>query len=245
MSRERSPNYPSVDLASAVNMVKALFQREGRSAVAPQIAIKAWGLGSLHGPARSKIGALKAYGLLVGDKDKVRVSDRALTLILMSPETTDHQSAVREAALDPAIFQELYETNPEASDDALRHFLVVQKKFTDEGARRLIETFRATIALAGLSGVSRPESDGASGQPEGGVISPRVVLQPSVPRVIAAEPKSQQVYRWPLAKEVSAEVILTGPGIQARHLERLRQYLALAMDALESDDPAEDVAADS
>jgi hypothetical protein len=49
-------------------------------------------------------------------------------------------------------------------------------------------------------------------------------------------PDAVMIFSWPLSKEIMAEVKLTGSGIRSVHLERLRQYLELAKDAVDSDD---------
>jgi len=48
--------------------------------------------------------------------------------------------------------------------------------------------------------------------------------------------KHTRVFSWPLSKDVSAEVRVTGPDVRPAHLERLRHYLDLAKDAPAADD---------
>ena len=55
-------------------MVKSLYERQGRSAVPPEIAVKASGYSGLSGNARSKLGAVKAYGLIGFAKEGVATS---------------------------------------------------------------------------------------------------------------------------------------------------------------------------
>ncbi len=241
-AKERSPRYPSVDLGTAIEMVRHLYDREGRTAVPGEVAAKAWGYKVLSGPVRSRIGALKSYGLVTGEGSRFKVTDRALTLILMSADTSEYRLALREAATAPAIFDELSAKYAESSNDAVRHHLVVDKKFTDDGARRLIETYRATMAVAGLS---NPPYDYEHGQGDEDVppITHRVV---NVGSVTAPAPSrlavpSQKVYRWPLGRDMAAEVILSGDAtLRAKHLKMLRQFIDLSIDALADDDQADD-----
>jgi hypothetical protein len=44
----------------------------------------------------------------------------------------------------------VFPTHAEASDESLRHHLVVDRRFTDDGAKRFIEAFRSTLALANI-----------------------------------------------------------------------------------------------
>src|SRR5437867_12855179 len=116
MPKDRSPNYPALSLETAVQRAKALYEREGRSAVAPEVAVKAWGYRSLSGPSRSQIAALRHYGLIEQPSNgNLRLSNRALALVLRSPDSPEYQAALRDAALTPALFRELYEDRMGAS----------------------------------------------------------------------------------------------------------------------------------
>jgi hypothetical protein len=162
-----------MDLESALKDVRALYDREGRTAVPPDVAVKAWGYKSLSGVARTRLAALKQYGLVHWAKTTVRVTDRALTLMLREPASREWENAVRAAALEPEIFRELSESWAEASDDALRTYLIRDKSFTQDGASRLISSFRATVTYAKLDGggyTTEPEEEGdqSEGTPLGG-----------------------------------------------------------------------------
>ena len=63
---DRSPNFPSVNLADAIEAVRAIYQREGRSLMPRLSAAKALGYNSMNGRSLSKLGALRGYGLLDG-----------------------------------------------------------------------------------------------------------------------------------------------------------------------------------
>ena len=51
----------------------------------------------------------------------------------------------------PRFFREIQETRANASDETLKHHLIVEKSFTPEGADRCIKAFRGTINTAGLT----------------------------------------------------------------------------------------------
>lgn len=150
-SRPRSPNYPSVSLAEAVEKAKALYGKEGRSPFNPEAAAHALGYKSFSGPVRSIFAALRQYGLIEGKKGaEARLSNRALTLALRTESAREYREALREAALEPELFQEISEERPSASDESLRHYLIVERNFTDDGARRAIQAFRDNMALVGV-----------------------------------------------------------------------------------------------
>ena len=146
MSRQRSPNYPAVSLPEAIELVTKLYQREKRAPVDPERAALAWGYSSLSGPPRTKIAALRKYGLVDDTSQGLRVSDRALTIL--NPLSGEEKSeALRDAALEPALFREL-STYPGASDENLVARLV-RTGFTEAGAKIAVTSYRETMSLAG------------------------------------------------------------------------------------------------
>lgn len=154
MARERSPNHPAIDLDKALSAASDLYTKEGRSDIPIEVAAKAWGYAGLSGPARSKIAALRQYGLATQVKGNLQVTDLALTLILRTEDTAERRQTLKKAALSPALFGELRDTHPDASEDGLRHHLVVDKRFTEDGANRFIRAYQATMEFANLVGMS-------------------------------------------------------------------------------------------
>ena len=147
--RERSPNYPAVPIETAVKDAQALYKRESRTAVPQAVAVKAWGYKSLSGTSRSRLGALRQYGLIEIERSgSVRISTRGMTLSLRSADTREYKTALAEAAFTPPVFRDLRENKAGASDEALLHYLVVDKKFSQDGARRVIDVYRANTAFA-------------------------------------------------------------------------------------------------
>lgn len=61
-------------------------------------------------------------------------------------------SAIKEAALMPAIHREIWEQYPGGlpSDPSIKHFLRNDREFTEAAATDLIQEFRKTISFAGL-----------------------------------------------------------------------------------------------
>ena len=152
VTKQRSPNYPSIALGAAVDRIRQLYPNVQRGEFTPQDAARSWGYSSVSGPVRRTMGALRQYGLIDQKKgDNAKLTNRALTLALREPESREYRSAMREAALEPPLFAELHENGKAgAASDALRQYLVVEKQFTREGATQFIEVFRATRGLANL-----------------------------------------------------------------------------------------------
>lgn len=149
----RSPNYPAFGLAETIRMAKTIWDKEERTAISPDVAVKALGYQSMSGTARSKLGSLRKFGLLDEVKNGgVKISDLAMELIHHTPDSAEHRKAIQEAALKPELYKELYGSHAKASDDAIRSFLKLKKAFSQSGAGQCVEAFRGTLKLANLNG---------------------------------------------------------------------------------------------
>src|SRR4051812_9121509 len=95
--KSRSPNYPSMGLGEAVELLKAFWEREHRTRVPSEVAALALGFKSLSGPAKTSLGALHQYGLLERNKDGVKVSDLGLSVLHPASEE-DARGSLAEAA---------------------------------------------------------------------------------------------------------------------------------------------------
>ena len=170
----KSPNYPGVDLSTAIELARKLFSGEvGRGEFTPDDAARAWDYSSVSGPVRVRIGALRQYGLIErveGSRiSNAKLSRRALVLVLHQPGSEEYREAIREAALAPPLFKETFETHPNAADGVLRQFLVIDKNFTDYGVNRFVKSYKRTLSLASLDAAGQEtrlklarEKDGVS-----------------------------------------------------------------------------------
>jgi len=151
VTRQRSPNYPGINLEAAIESVDVLYGRFGRGQFTANDAAEAWGYRGPSGPVRVRLAALRQYGLLDGQRgENPRLSRRALTFALRNPVSREYKDALQEAALSPTLFREIRDVRPDASDGVLREYLVGDRNFTDDGAGRSIAVYRATMELADL-----------------------------------------------------------------------------------------------
>lgn len=156
-ARERSPNYPSISLPDAVAYAQRFWASEKRTAVPADVAAKAMGYASLSGKSRMTLAALKQYGLVKGRKDSVQLTDTAVAIIVHPVGSSERQAALRAAATKPDLFVELATKRPDASDVALRAYLITERKFSEDGARRFIKSYRQTMKL--VEGISEGYSE--------------------------------------------------------------------------------------
>jgi hypothetical protein len=232
-TRERSPNYPGIGLPSAVDLVKKLFKEHRRSTVLMEEVATAWGHDSLSGPARVRLAALRQYGLIDTQAgNKVRVSDLGLT-VCVPPSQSAYEEALREAALSPQLFLELWSTMRDASDGTIRHHLMRNRRFSLDGATRVIKSYRATIKLVNLPDESYDnETEVDVGQDAAMQLTERHEQAPPMPQ--PAEPLGAR-FRYGLSTGVVAELTFTGSAFTARDLQLLRKYLELQEEGLKDE----------
>ncbi|HWY15595.1 MAG TPA: hypothetical protein VNX86_10710 [Rhizomicrobium sp.] len=163
MARVRSPNYPAFGLQEALNRIKTIHAAEHHLAAPKEVIGKHLGYNGLNGASLKAISALLKFGLLdEAQGDKLKVSPLAIS-ILYPGKGDDRGAAIREAALKPALFQEIHNEweGHWPSDENLRAYLI-RKQFATDALDRVIQSYRETMDL-----VAREEGGyGASATPE-------------------------------------------------------------------------------
>jgi hypothetical protein len=149
MARTRSPNYPSMDLSEALEAVRKVFQAENRNKFSRLVLAQNLGYSSLNGRALAKIGAVRAYGLVEGAADDLRLSEDAITALMAPSESPERHNALERTALKPALFAELRkEFQGVPSENNLR-FWLIKRHYTPEAAGKAAQTYLATMRLVG------------------------------------------------------------------------------------------------
>lgn len=171
MSRTRSPNYPSMSLGEAIEAMRPILEKDGRNKISRPTVARHLGYTSLNGRSLGKIGALRAYGLLDGNGDELRVSDTCMALLRAPENSPARREAIREAFDGPPLFREL---NAERGDDRISKENLVwqldQRGFTPEAAQRAAETYLESEKLVSqiLGGYVPNDVGGANNAPSGG-----------------------------------------------------------------------------
>ena len=154
MAKVRSPNYPSVDLSSALAMARKAFDKDNRNKMSRAALAKHLGHDTLSGPALTKLGAIRAYGLIEGAGDEVRITDDAVTALMAPDASPERRGALARLAVHPVIFKDLRKEYPASlpSDDNLRYYLI-KRGFPSDTAAKAGKSFLATMRLVeGLGG---------------------------------------------------------------------------------------------
>ena len=238
MAKMRSPNYPSLSLRESYQRVKLLWQKERKTAVPADVAAKAIGYSGISGPSRTALSAMKKFGLVDSDDKTVRVSELALRIIHPANDT-EETKAMQQAALKPELFQQIYATMQDASDDAVRSFLITKLDFSEAGANQFIKAYRDTMEVAQLSEPdSKPLIEIIPSDSMQMTDSVAVELRKTLPspthasRMPAASYQTvpSQTLTVPVGPDVTAEVRLVGGTgeLKKEHIAALIEYLTLA-----------------
>lgn len=222
--RERSPSYPALPLRTAVDKVRELYKQEKGFATPIETILRHWGYTPGSGSGAVAIAAVLKFGLIEdegsGSNRRARVSDLGQRIVRDAREDSpDRDRLIRQAALMPAIHQELWQKYGGSlpSDSNLQYTLKFEYGFTDVGAREFLREFRSTIAYAGLGGTEEDEPDSTSVYPtaiesQESFGAPRVTQGPP-PAVLktATTPSAAILLTIPIASSMDRWPTLTLP----------------------------------
>ena len=155
--RVRSPSYPALNLETAIERARDIYDNEKRHAAPVAVVAKHWGTTITNSSGLRGIAALKQFGLIVeegsGDDRHVRLTDRALDILIpQSRNSPDQQQAIRDAALSPKIHKKLWDhyRGHLPSDESLKAYLIRQHEFNDTHVQGFVKQIRETVAFARL-----------------------------------------------------------------------------------------------
>jgi hypothetical protein len=154
----RSVNYPFITLEEGIKRAKSLWDHVGKNLVPIPTAAPFWGYAEKSSGLRSTVSALKQYGLIqdVGDSDgrQIRLTDRALDILIESADSPKRTNAIRQAALTPKIYADILARFPEGiptADSAIKSYLLREKNFNRKAVDSFIADFRANFQLAKIT----------------------------------------------------------------------------------------------
>lgn len=145
----RSPNYPKLSLEEAVERAKQIYKAEHLHLANKDVVAQDLGYKSLNGSSARIVSALKNYGLLdEPERDKVRVSDDAMTVLELPNGNNERTQVLRSMAFAPQVFADLQETykGSPPSDVNIRHYLI-RKKYLPGAADEVIRLYRDNLSF--------------------------------------------------------------------------------------------------
>lgn len=249
--RPRSPSFPSVDLETAIERAKQIFEKEQRHPVPFPIAAEHWDYKPTSSAPKQLLAALRQYGLATTDSSgkgrDVRITDLAAKLIL-DKRPAERGRALREAALSPKLFADFWDkwgaSLPSATN--AESYLTVEGGFTPSAAKVAYKAYQQTVEYAGLNG--EPTLPGEVEDTEGSEDDPLpsgegVVEQPTE-QPVGASPiprpgrgptprpggTEEEYLRMRLAGNRTVRVLFHGPPPTKTEIEKLIAMLELSKD---------------
>ncbi|WP_124815968.1 hypothetical protein [Burkholderia cepacia] len=170
--KDRSPNFPFINLESAISRAKAFYEEERRGAAPVLRAAKHWRYSPSSSGLLQTIAALKSYGLMVdegsGPDRKLRLTEMALRILLDSrPDSLERIELIKRAALNPTVSSDVHGNWPDGlpSEDTLSHSLIFERGFSPPNATRAVrilfenQRFAMLYQADSLSSLTAPTKD--------------------------------------------------------------------------------------
>jgi len=157
--------YPNIPLRDATAAVEKLFKEIQRSSVDGNTAAKALGYtGENNGAARVKLAALNAYGLVDRGRKLTKVTE--LGISVAHPLNDSKERGLREAALNPPLFKEIWDQHKECSESVLASTLI-HKGLDAKSAAQAAKIFKENVEFARLEkdGYTPLETPDPAGKP--------------------------------------------------------------------------------
>lgn len=151
----RGISYPFIDLEEAIAQARKFYVEERKSSVPVSSAMKHFGYSETSSGGRQTVSALLQFGLMEdeGRKDSrnVRLTNRALTILLGENDSEERTIALRECVQLPRIYSELLTKYGEElpSDSTLNYYLRREKDFNPKTVGAFIKDFRNSLAFVG------------------------------------------------------------------------------------------------
>ena len=177
MERVRSPNYPSVSLPKAIELVGRIHAHNRTNSIDREAAVKDMGYTSLSGRSAKLLATLAQFDLVErAGKGGVRVSRRAVD-ILHPVDDVSRKAALAEAGLAPSLFQQLAARFPDGvpSENSIRSYLT-RENFADAALGPAITSFLETYSYLRQEGAydshgtpANPAAESVEGEGNAGV----------------------------------------------------------------------------
>jgi hypothetical protein len=213
--RQRSPNYPSIDLQVAVSKATAFEKAVGKNKAAYEAAASYMGFTPTSSSALRCVAALVSFGLLdeegQGKARKLWLSDIGRAAVMATEASPERQAALREAALRPRLHRELWDRwgGRLPDDETIRSYLRLELGFVESATSPFITEFKTTIDFAKLSesGTVSPDGQDPSAKTDPLIASMDTFLgRPFVPEGSKMDTNS------PAAKESMLSIALPSGG---------------------------------
>jgi hypothetical protein len=163
--RQRSPSYPNISLPEAISLVRKIIDVAMSNPIPEDELAQRLGYEAGSSWLGLRLSALSKFGLLEiipasPTRGKMcELTGLAERLMSWNPSPDDHKAALRQAALRPPIYNDLWTRfGPEFPADAeMAAYLVGERKFNRNVVSSVLADFRATAECADLKSMPKPK----------------------------------------------------------------------------------------
>ena len=145
--RIRSPNYPSLSLPDAIDLIDKIYKNSRTNSIDRDAAVKDMGYSGITGRSGKLLATLIQYALLEkSGKGGVRVSKRAVDILHPDPnDQSAKRQALYEAAFSVSLFSDLRDRFSDGvpSEHALRSYLM-REGFNEAAVSPTINSYLET-----------------------------------------------------------------------------------------------------
>src|SRR6266851_5597882 len=150
--KDRSPPYPSIAFADALDKAKLIWDRDKKHPISADLVAQCLGYKNANnGAFLPLLSALKKYGTVVSaGGDDLRVSDDAAAIFILPESSPERQKLMKKLAMMPPIFAKVIAKYGAdlPSDQTLRAKLRLDFRFaSDDAADSMIRSLRASLAI--------------------------------------------------------------------------------------------------
>jgi len=163
--RLRSPSYPSIGLPEAISLARRIYDKVSMYPENQETLAQLLGYDTGSSWLGLRLSALTKFGLaeiIPGNSSRGKacvLTALAETLVTWNPASNEYKSALRQAALRPPIYNDLWTRfGPEfPTNREMTTYLVDERKFNPNVVNTLIADFRATAECADLKSLPMPK----------------------------------------------------------------------------------------
>jgi len=232
----RSPNYPAISLGDAIERTRRVYDAEKRTPASADTILTHLGYKPGAGPGYRVLSALRHYGLLEEHSGRDRLSDTAFHILTLSDTSPDRQTAVRDAAMRPTLFRQVFDhyKGEVPSDLNLRDYLIKSHSFNPDSVANFIRAFRETLEFAKLE--PQAHNEVVESAKMEGFEMPDATIRPATAPSTANE---QELFRSKLSPETTVRVLISGPA-GPKEIDKLIRLLTLQKEVMQEDGSADD-----
>lgn len=256
----RGPSYPALTVEEAIAKAAQFWSAEKRGAAPVGVAARHWGYSETSSSGKMVVAALIHFGLFgdQGAKDSrmVKLTGRALDIVLDAPESPKRLHAIQDAVWEPKIYSDIlakWGPSELPSDQTLRFYLLREKSFNDGSVDSFIKDFRASVAFAKFAepeDIPQPSpADDVELEPQNDVESNATnpflrTVATTLPPAPTSNPVHQSIpcvvgerewLRGPLGKSVGYRLIVSGE-MGGREIGKLIKLLEAQKAVLDDED---------